>query len=70
MPEWTPKDISTFQKLYAKEYGEKLNSEEASVRITALVELISLAIEIEKSKTQQGFNTNNANGSLSEPKES
>lgn len=63
MPEWTPKDISTFQKLYAKEYGEKLNSEEASVIITALVELIALAIEVESShqKTPTGTYPNSNN---------
>jgi hypothetical protein len=47
MPRWKEKDISEFQKLYVEEYGVALNEEEASVRITALVGLISLAIEVE-----------------------
>lgn len=49
MTKWTAHDITAFQKLYAEEYGETLTTEQASVRITALVELISLAIEVENS---------------------
>lgn len=50
MPEWTSQDISQFQKLYLKHYGKKLEKEDASIRITALVELLSLAIEVENSR--------------------
>lgn len=60
MPDWKPQDIKRFQKLYLEEYGKRINEGEASVIITALVELISLAIEVENSQK------NTPNGNLSE----
>ena len=47
MRKWKAKDITDFQKLYFKHYNLKINPEEAQIKITALVGLISLAIEVE-----------------------
>lgn len=61
MTKWKSKDITAFQKLYLKHYGVKINRDEADIKITALVGLISLAIEVENSQK------NNPNENLSEP---
>ena len=49
MPNFSKKDISRFQKLYLKYYQKELNREQAIVKINALIELLSLTIEVEKS---------------------
>jgi len=49
MPNFSKKDISIFQKLYLKYYQKELNREQAIVKINALIELLSLTIEVEKS---------------------
>jgi len=66
MPNWKPQDITTFQKLYLKHYGKKIDKEDADIKITALVELLSLAIEVEQSKISRDSKENNPNGNLSE----
>ena len=60
MPQWKEQDITKFQKLYFKHYGKKINRDEADIKITALVGLISLAIEVEKSQKDD------PNGNVSE----
>lgn len=55
MTNFTKKDINKFQKLYLKYYQKELNLEQTIVKINALIELLSLTIEVEN------FNKNNPN---------
>ena len=49
MADFNKKDISRFQKLYLRHYQKELNREQAIVKINALMELLSLTIEVENS---------------------
>ena len=66
MPDWKPNDVSRFQKLYLKHYGKSVDKEKAKILITALDELLLLAIEVEYEK--KNGNLNHPDESLSEPK--
>ena len=52
MADFSKKDISRFQKLYLKHYQKELNREQTIVKINALVELLSLTIEVENCQRQ------------------
>jgi len=56
MHDLNEKEIVRFQKLYKYYYGQQLTTEEAKVKIFALVDLLRLVIEYECSISQHKDN--------------